>query len=203
MPSNKAQSTSIRIAQRVKRIPKGQPFSIRSFAEVGTRNAVYKAIALLTNRGQLERLHRGIYMRPKASLYVKRYRPSVWEVVRLIARQNRQTLQIHGANAVRMFGLSTQVPLVPIYYTSGPSRTYQFGKGEVRLIHAPPFVMQHAGTEVGTAISALFYLGKEGTTEECITAIQNALKPEDQITLMTCKMPRWMRRALELNDRKG
>ena len=203
MPSNKSQSTSIRIAQRVKRLPKGHPFSIRRFAQIGTRNAVYKAIALLINRGELERLHRGIYMRPKPSLYVTRFRPSAWEIVKLIARQNRQTLQIHGANAVRMFGLSTQMPLVPIYYTSGPSRSYQFGKGEVRLIHAPPFVMQHAGTEVGTAISALFYLGKEGATAGCITAIQNALKPADQITLMTCKMPRWMRRALELNDRQG
>jgi len=199
MSSDKSQTTSIRIAQRVKRLPKGQPFSIRRFAEIGTRNAVYKAIALLIDRGELERLHRGIYMRPKPSRYVTRYRPSAWEVVSLIARQNRQTLQIHGANAVRMFGLSTQMPLVPIYYTSGPSRSFYFGKGEVRLIHAPPLVMQHAGTEVGTAISALFYLGKKGATAGCITAIQNALKPADQITLMTCKMPRWMRRALELS----
>lgn len=198
MPSDKSQSTSIRIAQRVKRLPKGQPFSIRRFAEIGTRSAVHKAVALLINRGELERLHRGIYMRPKPSRYGTRYRPSAWEVVSLIARQNRQTLQIHGANAVRMFGLSTQMPLVPIYYTSGPSRSFHFGKGEVRLIHAPPLVMQHAGTEVGTAISALFYLGKEGATAGCITAIHNALKPADQITLMTCKMPRWMRGALEL-----
>ncbi|WP_394375907.1 DUF6088 family protein [Stutzerimonas frequens] len=199
VPSDTSQSTSTRIAQRIKRLPKGQPFSIRRFAEIGTRNAVYKAIALLINRGELERLHRGIYMRPKPSRYVTRYRPSAWEVVRLVARQNRQTLQIHGANAVRMFGLSTQIPLVPIYYTSGPSRSFHFGKGEVRLIHAPPFVMQHAGTEVGTALSALFYLGKEGVTPGYVTAIRNALTPADQITLMTCNMPRWMRTALELS----
>ena len=160
MSSNKSQSTSTRIAQRVKRLPKGQPFSIRRFAEFGTRNAVYKAIALLINSGELERLQRGIYMRPKSGRYVTRFRPGAWEVVSLIARQNRQTLQTHGANAVRMFGLSTQVPLIQIYYTSGPSRSFYFGQGEVRLIHAPPLVMQHAGTEVGTAISALFYLAR-------------------------------------------
>lgn len=188
---------SARIALRVKRLPRGQPFSIRRFAEFGTRNAVSKAMAQLVSRGELERLHRGIYMRPKPSLYGARFRPSAWAVVSLIARQSRQTLQTHGANAVRMFGLSTQTPLIQIYYTSGPSRSFFFGKAEVRLIHAPPMVMQHAETEVGTAISALLYLGKEGATTECVAAIKKALKPADQITLMTCTMPRWMRRALE------
>lgn len=51
-------------------------------------------------------------MRPKSSRYVARVRPNAWEVVSLIARQSRQALQIHGANAVRRFGLSTQMPLI-------------------------------------------------------------------------------------------
>jgi len=150
-----ALSVSTRIAQRIKRLPKGKPFSIRCFAVLGTRSAVSKAIARLVNRGELERVYRGIYMRPKSGRYVARVRPGAWEVVNLIARQNRQVLQIHGANAVRKFGLSTQMPLISIYYTSGTSRSIFMGKAEVRLIHAAPMVMQHAGSEVGMAISAL------------------------------------------------
>jgi hypothetical protein len=193
-----AQPVSTRLAQRVRRLPKGQPFSIRRFAALGTRGAVSKAIARLVSRGELERVHRGVYMRPKSSRYVARVRPNAWEVVNLIARQNRQVLQIHGANAVRKFGLSTQMPLILIYYTSGTSRSIFIGKAEVRLIHAAPMVMQHAGSEVGMAISALFYLGKDGSTPECIAAIKKALKPEDLSTLRACKMPKWMRMALEL-----
>ncbi|WGW38464.1 hypothetical protein [Pseudomonas aeruginosa] len=48
------------------------------------------------------------------------------------------------------------------------------------------------------AISALFYLGKDGSTPECIAAIKKVLRPEDLTTLMACKMPKWMRMALEL-----
>ena len=121
-----------------------------------------------------------------------------WEVVSLIARQSRQALQIHGANAVRRFGLSTQMPLISIYYTSGSSRSLFIGKAEVRLVHAAPMVMQQAGTEVGMAISALFYLGKDGTTPDCVAAIKKALRPEDLTTLIACKMPKWMRMALVL-----
>lgn len=196
-----ALSVSTRIAQRVKRLPKGQPFCISRFAELGVRGAISKAVARLVSQGELERVHRGIYMRPKSSRYVARVRPNVWEVVSLIARQNRHVLQIHGAHAVRLFGLSTQMPLIPIYYTSGPSRSFFIGKGEVRLVHAAPMVMQRAGTEVGTAISALFYLGKDGSTPECIAAIKKVLRPEDLTTLMACKMPKWMRMALEQSAR--
>lgn len=192
-----AQSVSARIEQRVKRLPKGQPFSISRFTGFGTKNAVSKAIARLVNRGELERVYRGIYMRPKPGLYVARVRPNLWQLICLIARQDGLSLQIHGANAVRKFDLSTQMPLIPIYYTSGSSRSVFIGKAEIRLVHAAPMVMQHAGTEVGVAISALFYLGKGGSTPECITAIKKRLRPENLATLMVCEMPKWMRMALE------
>ena len=197
LSTDQAQSVSARIAQRVKRLPKGQPFSIRRFTGLGTKNAVSKAIARLVNRGELERVYRGIYMRPKPGRYVVRARPNPWKLLSLITRQKRLSLQIHGANAVRRFGLSTQMPLIPIYYTNGASRSVFIGKAEVRLIHAAPMVMQHAGTEAGMAISALFYLGKEGATPECTAAIKKALRPDDLIKLMTSKIPKWMRIALD------
>jgi len=202
LSTDQAQSVSARIAQRVRRLPKGQPFSISCFTGFGTKNAVSKAIARLVNRGELERVYRGIYMRPKPGLYVARARPNFWQLISVIARQKHLSLQIHGANAVRRFGLSTQMPLIPIYYTNGASRSVFIGKAEVRLIHAAPMVMQHAGTEVGVAISALFYLGKGGSTPECITAIKKRLRPEDLATLMTCKLPKWMSTVLKVEGVK-
>jgi len=168
----------------------------------GTKNAVSKAIARLVNRGELERVYRGIYMRPKPGRYIARARPNPWTLLSLITRQKRLSLQIHGANAVRKFGLSTQMPLIPIYYTSGASRSVFIGKAEIRLVHAAPMVMQHAGTEVGVAISALFYLGKGGSTPECITAIKKRLRPEDLAILMTCKLPKWMSTVLKVEGVK-
>lgn len=136
-------------------------------------------------------------MRPKPGRYIASSRPDLWKLISLIAMKKHLTLQIHGANAVRRFGLSTQMPLIPIYYTNGASRSIFIGKGEVRLIHAAPMVMQHPGTEVGMAISALYYLGEDGSTPECITTIKKALKPEDLVKLAACRMPKWMRMALK------
>lgn len=190
-------SVSTYVAKQVRCLPKGQLFSIRRFEGVGTKNAVSKAVARLIKRGELERVYRGVYMRPKAGRFSASAPPDPWQLISLIAKEKRLSLQIHGADAVRKFGLSTQVPLILIFYTNGASRSVFIGKGEIRLIHAPPMVMQHAGTKVGAAISALFYLGKAGATPECVGAIKNALSHENLICLMNCRMPAWMRIALE------
>lgn len=185
------------VAQRLKYLRKGRPFSIRCLAELGSNSAISKAVAQLVRRGELEHVYRGIYMRPKYSQYTGRvHRPGPWDVVNLIARQNRWKLQIHGADAVRRFGLSTQMPVIPIYYTSGPSRSLFMGKAEIRLVHAAPMAMQCAGTKAGMAISALYYLGKGGVTQECIDAIKGGLSLVELTTLLRCKLPSWMRAAL-------
>lgn len=185
------------VMQRVKRLRKGRLFSIRDFAKLGTSTAISKAVAQLVRWGELERVCRGIYMRPKYSQFIGgALRPGPLDLVNLIAKQNRWTLQIHGADAVRRFGLSTQMPVIPIYYTSGPSRSISVGKADIRLVHAAPMVMQGAGTKVGMAISALFYLGKGGITQEDVAVVQKALSPEEINKLLACRMPKWMRMAL-------
>ena len=185
------------VMQRVKRLRKGRPFSIRDFAELGTSTAISKAVAKLVRRDELERVCRGIYMRPKYSQYSGRaLHPGTLDLVNLIAKQNRWTLQIHGADAVRRFGLSTQMPVIPIYYTSGPSRSISVGKAQIRLVHAAPMAMQCAGTKVGMAISALLYLGKGGITPEDVAVVIKALSPEEMNKLLACRMPKWMRMVL-------
>ena len=112
MPSfDQSLSVSACITRRVMRLPKGQPFSISRFKGVGSRNAISKAIARLIKRGELERVYPGIYMRPKPGRYSAKAHVNPWQLINLIAREKRLTLQIHGANALRKFGLGTQVPL--------------------------------------------------------------------------------------------
>ncbi|RCH32809.1 hypothetical protein CSC43_1929 [Pseudomonas aeruginosa] len=52
------------------------------------------------------------------------------------------------------------------------------------------------------AISALYYLGKEGSTPECIAAIKKGLRPEDFVKLLACKLPKWMSTVLKVESVK-
>jgi hypothetical protein len=188
-------SVTANIVKRIKCTPKGQPFSISRFANAGSPTAVAKALSRLAASGDLERLTRGIYMRPKLSYFAGYVRPSTQSVLRIIARRNREIIQVHGAEAVRSFGLSTQMQIKPVYYTSGASRQIKIGARHVRLLHVAPRKLQHAGTHAGLALCALFYLGKKGVNDTVIARIRAKMTPSEFKQLVDSEIPVWMQVA--------
>jgi len=185
------------IANRVKYMPKGKPFARAVFAQMGSRTSVDKALSRLVRLGLLERIVRGVYMRPKFNKYVGSFvRPSPTSVMHVITKSNGETTQIHGSEAVRRFGLSTQMQMQPVYYTSGSTRVLKVGKALVHLKHVSSDRLQFAGTKVGLALVALHYVGKEGLSTQVIAKITNGLSSEELIKLRACRMPKWMRSML-------
>lgn len=57
------------ISNRIKRMPKGKPFVGSVFAWAGSRGSVSKALSRMVLSGCLERVVRGVYIRPKQSKY--------------------------------------------------------------------------------------------------------------------------------------
>ena len=109
--------------------------------------------------------------------------PDIHEVVETIARSNGETIQIHGAEAARRFGLTTQVPTAPLFHTSASSRTIRIGGVTVRMVHTSNRRrLQCAGEPTGAALSALWYLGKDNVTPETIARIEAALGPTEPVT---------------------
>lgn len=185
------------ISNRIKHMPKGKPFAGAVFAQVGSRASVDKALSRMVLSGSLERVARGVYMRPKQSEYTgKKVRANPIAVMEVVAKARGETIQVHGVEAARRLGLSTQMQVLPTYYTSGSTREIRIGNAVVRLRHASWQRLQQAGTKVGLALTALLYLGKEGLTEQAVGKIARSLSVEEFNKLMACKMPEWMRAAL-------
>jgi hypothetical protein len=191
-------SVEEKISHRVKYMQKGRPFSSRVFAQVGSRASVNKALSRLVRSSLLERVARGVYMRPKLTKYTGTVRPSPLAVMEVITKANGETIQIHGCEAVRRLGLSTQMQVLPTFYTSGSTREIKVGNAVVRLKHVSWDRLQHAGTKVGVALTALRYTGKEGASVKIVRKIINVLSREELTMLCACKMPEWMRSALNL-----
>jgi hypothetical protein len=188
-------SVTANIVKRIKHTPKGQPFGIGRFVDAGSRTAVAKTLSRLAASGKLERLSRGIYMRPKLSHFAGYVRPSTQSVLRIIARRNREIIQVHGAEAVRAFGLSTQMQIKPVFFTSGASRQIKIGARHVRLLHVAPWKLQLAGTHAGLALCALFYLGKKGVNDTVIARIRAKMTPSEFKQLVDSEIPVWMQVA--------
>ena len=115
----------------------------------------------------------------------------------MIAQANGETVQVHGAEAASRFKISTQMPVMPVYYTNGTSREIKVGKLKIKLVHTSSNrKLQHAGTKPGLALTALWYLGKEQMNLDNIRCIREGLNDDEFATLLSMSKPEWMNQAL-------
>ena len=199
-----AMSVAASIKNRVQRVQQGEPFTNNRFLKLGSRPAVDKAISRLVDQGVIERVARGVFVRPRNSRFVGRVMPDVSRVIEVIAKSHGEVIQVHGAEAARRFKISAQMPTRPVYYTSGPSREIRVGKLKVKLMHTSSHrKLQHAGKKPGLALSALWYLGKEQVNAETIHLIREGLSSAEFKTLRSSSMPAWMSEAIETYSKEA
>ncbi len=196
-------STAETIRNRVLRVRRGEPFTNTRLLKLGSRASVDKALSRLVEEGVIQRIARGVFVRPKKSRFIGSVMPDVAKVVEVMARDHGETIQVHGAEAARRFKLSTQVPTTPVFYTSGPSRELKVGNLTVKLLHASHRKLRLAGKRPGLALSALWYLGKDNVNASVVGAIRAGLSAEEFETLKSTDMPGWMVGALERYDKEA
>ena len=179
-------STARAIRAGIGKLAKGKPFTSERFLKHGSRSAVDRTLSRLAGRGEIQRLARGVFVRPRTSRFVGTVLPDVLE-----------TVQVHGAEAARRFKLSTQVPTAPVFHTSASSRTIRIANITVRMVHTSNRRrLQFAGEAAGAALSALWYLGKNNVTPKTVATIEAALGPAEFQRLRSAVMPAWMTKAL-------
>ena len=187
------------VKNQLNRIPKGIPFTIQSISANASYANARQVLSRLVKAGEIMRATRGLYVRPKVAPYLGKVLPSSEVVIKAISKQTGETITPHGAEAVRMLQLSTQVPMRPIYYTSGTSRKIKVGKQIITLKHISPRKQVKPGTVTCTVITALWYLGKHNLNETVIKKIKEQLseKQFSDVLRHTNKMPVWMASAFK------
>ena len=135
-------------------LPEGGLLSAKEFLHLASRAAVDQTLSRLTERGQLIRAGRGVYLRPVQTRFGQRS-PSIEQAVEALAQQRGEVIVPNGAAAANALGLTTQVPVRSVYLTSGRSRTLTMGKQSVELRHAPNWQLSLAGKTAGQAVRAL------------------------------------------------
>ena len=191
-------STAQTIRTDIRKLPRGRPFTTSRFAAHGPRGTVDRALSRIVREGEIERLSRGVFVRPRESRFVGSVLPGIAEVVRVIARDNGETVQIHGAEAARRLGLSTQAPTTPVFHTNASSRSIRIGNTTVKMVHTSNRRrLQFAGEPVGLALAALWYLGRNNATPEAVARIESSIGPEAFAKLRSADMPAWMADALD------
>lgn len=176
----------------------GELVTAKQFLELGSRDAIDQALARFCRAGLIVRITRGVYTKPRASRFGGQVLPEPNALAQAFAKLRGITLQLQGAEAVRRFGLSTQMPAQLGFQTDGRTRTLHLGKLEVRLEHAPAKMLLLAESLAGQALSALRYLGRQNINPQQVKTILEQMPTLERQRLQEnlSNLPRWLARPL-------
>jgi len=86
--------------------------------------------------------------------------PEVATVLDAVQQETGEVIAPSGAATANQFGLTTQVPLRPVYLTSGRTRHLKLGAQTVELQHVPRWQLTLAAKPAGAVIRVLAWGGR-------------------------------------------
>jgi hypothetical protein len=186
-----------RIIEQSRRLPTGALLAPRSFLHLGSRAAVDQAFSRMARSGELVRVGRGRYVRPRQTRFGARI-PSPSELVERLAEATGELVVPGGAAAAHGLGLTTQVPVRAVYLTSGATRELKLGSQTVELRNAPAWKLWGAGAREGDVLRALEWMGKGGVTHQVAQRAVEKLEPEERerLLLACASVPSWLSRVV-------
>ena len=176
----------------VARWPETMPISAKNLLHLGNRAAVDQALSRLSHRGQLLRAGRGLYVRPIQTRFGVRT-PEVSAVLNALQRESGEVIAPSGAATANQLGLTTQVPVRPLYLTSGRTRHLKLGAQIVELQHAPRWQLTLSERPAGAVIRALAWGGRE-RSRTLAAQLESKLSPETvgELSAVRGQLPTWM-----------
>lgn len=143
------------------RIGKGssEVWTPSDFADLGTRDAIDKALQRLAAAGEIRRIDRGLYDRPTINrLTSKPNVPDYRAVIRAVARRDKTRIVIGGMTAANDLGLTNAVPAKIEVLADGRFKPIKLGNQEIRFKQAAPSRLYWAGRPGMRVVQALHWL---------------------------------------------
>ena len=150
--------------------PEHSIFFLNDFAEYGSVETIRKILLQARIQGLVTHLSHGIYLKPMLSRFGE-VPPPMEAVAKKIAERDQVEIMPTGSTAANILGLSTQVPMIVSYLTTGSSRTIKIGKRAIKFRHAAPRNFAYKGKTIPLIVQALKELGEANITEQTVAAL--------------------------------
>lgn len=187
------------ITKRIENMHEGQILFISDFSDLnGNEKVVSRVLSAEEKKGNIVRLAKGMYLRPKSTRFGIVY-PSVDEMVKAIAHRDKSKVQPCGMTALNMLGLSTQVPTKYTYLTSGSSRKLKLGDRLIELKRSVPKNFVFKTTLGALLMQTMKSLGEKNISKQEIVQIRKLIDNEkrmEHFKLDILLMPIWMRKLI-------
>ena len=144
----------------------GQVWVPTDFVQLGSRDAIDKTLQRMVQAGELRRIERGLYDKPRVNSLTKRpTMPDYRVVVDAIARRDHLRLLVDGMTAANDLGLTNAVPARVTIHTESRRRAVQLDKLSIEFKHTAPSRLYWAGRPAMRVVQALHWL-KDALTSE-------------------------------------
>ena len=129
------------------------------FADLGGRAAVDKTLQRLAAAGELRRIDRGLYDRPrKNSLTGRPTVPDYRAVIRAVTRRDQARVVVDGMTAANDLGLTTAVPARIEVLVDARLKPIKLGKQEIHFKFAAPSRLYWADRPAMRVVQALYWM---------------------------------------------
>lgn len=195
----------------------GKVWTPGDFADIGTRDAVDKALQRMIKSDQLRRIERGLYDKPSFnSLTGKPTVPDYRAVIDAVARRDKVRCLIDGMTAANQLGLTNAVPAKIEILVDARLKPINLGKQKIVFKNAAPSRLYWAGRPGMYIVQALHWLHDvmasdvekskiEKTISKLLNDKQNGMKLAVDLKTGLSAMPIWMqdilRKPLALSER--
>jgi hypothetical protein len=175
-------SAAQEIAARVKAAEPGTTFIPSDFHDIASVDNAHAVLSRMAKTGDIMRAVRGVYAKPKhIEALDADVPPSPDAVAQAIARANRWRIAPSGDTALNRLGLDTQVPAVYEYVSSGPYKTYRYGKFTIEMKHRANRDLLDCSPLTCLVIQALKALGRDAADDGLALRLAGRLSKEEVI----------------------
>ncbi len=189
-------SLSDEIMEYAEALPEGSPLCPNDFLHLGSRPAIYQALSRLTRQDRIMRICQGVYVRTVETRF-GRCGPRIGKVIEALSKLWGETIVYSAGSSANSLGLTTQVPMREVYFTSGPSRQLRFRALRVDLRHAPRWQLLGGNRPSGILIRALAFLHPD-EVDEALDKVVPRLSDADTAELVAARaiLPEWIAKPL-------
>lgn len=178
------------------------------FADAGSREAVDKALQRLAKSGELRRIERGLYDKPRLNkLTGKLSAPDYRAVIEAVARRDKARFVVDGMTAANTLGLTNAVPARIEVLVDARLKPIELGNQKIVFKHAAPSRLYWAGRPGMYLVQALHWVHDtmraeterskvERTIRKLLTDSDGGQKLTEDLRIGLSAMPIWMQDIL-------
>lgn len=174
-----------KIRDSIKELPYGSAFSVSDFTDIEDYEAIKKIFQRMEKKGEIRRVIRGIYDKPKYSNAIKEYAvPYPNEIALAIARNYNWRIAPEGNVALNSLSLSTQVPATWSYVSSGPYKKYKIGKVKLEFNHRSNKELIGMSDKTLTLIQALKTMGRDNADDKIVSRLKKIFTKQEKTQIL-------------------